>query len=90
VNQQRVLLEEVANDQWWQDVRLPMLETMRKRLWALVKLVPHVKRGVVYTDFEDELGELSLPEIRSLPPGPNRTRFAARCGPMCEATLKTR
>lgn len=51
---------------------------MRKRLRALVKLVPHLKRGVVYTDFEDELGDLSLPEIRSLPPGPNRTRFAAK------------
>lgn len=78
VSQQRVLLEEVAGDGWWQDITLPMLETMRKRLRSLVKLVPHVKRGVVYTDFEDELGDLSLPEIRSLPPGPNRTRFAAK------------
>jgi type I restriction enzyme R subunit len=78
VSQQRVLLEEVSTDEWWQDVTLPMLETMRRRLRALVKLVPHIKRGVVYTDFEDELGDLSLPEIKSLPPGPNRTRFAAK------------
>jgi type I restriction enzyme, R subunit len=67
-----------------------MLETMRKRLRALVKLVPHVKRGVVYTDFEDELGNLSLPETRSLPPGPNRTRLRPRCGPTCGAMLMTR
>ena len=78
VNQQQVLLEEIAADDWWQDVTLPMLETMRKRLRALVKLVPRVKRGAVYTDFEDELGDLSLPELKGLPPGANKTRFEAK------------
>jgi type I restriction enzyme, R subunit len=78
VRQQQVLLEEVAGGEWWQDVTLPMLETMRKRLRGLVKLLPRVRRGVVYTDFEDELGELSLPELRGVPLGPNKTRFEAR------------
>ena len=55
-----------------------MLETMRKRLRGLVKLLPRIRRGVVYTDFEDELGELSLPELKGVPLGPNRTRFEAR------------
>jgi type I restriction enzyme, R subunit len=78
VKLRQVLLEEVAADGWWQDITLPMLETMRKRLRALVKLVPRVKRGAVYTDFEDELGDLSLPELKGLPPGANKTRFEAK------------
>ena len=86
VRQQQVLLEEVAGDDWWQDVTLPMLETMRKRLRALVKLVPRIKRGVVYTDFEDELGDLSLPETQG-PAAWRRTGHVSRprCGPTCAA-----
>jgi len=78
VRDQRVLLEEVAGDEWWPDVTLPMLETMRRRLRGLVKLLPRIRRGVIYTDFEDELGELSLPEIKGLPPGVSRSRFEAK------------
>lgn len=78
VREQQVLLEEVAGDGWWQDVTLPMLENMRKRLRGLVKLLPRIRRGVVYTDFEDELGELSLPDLKGMPFGPNKSRFEAR------------
>ena len=51
-----------------------MLETMRKRLRALAKLMPRVKRGMIRTDFEDKLGDLSLPELSSTP-GVSRSRF---------------
>lgn len=78
VRDQQVLLEEVTTDEWWQDVTLPMLETMRKRLRALVKLVPRIRRGAVYTDFEDELGDLSLPELKGMPVGSNKSRFEAK------------
>jgi type I restriction enzyme R subunit len=78
VRQQQVLLEEVAGNEWWQDVTLAMLETMRKRLRGLVKVLPQIRRGVVYTDFEDELGELSLPELKGVPLGSNRTRFESK------------
>jgi type I restriction enzyme R subunit len=78
VRQQQVLLEEVTSETWWQDVTLPMLERMRKRLRGLIKLLPRIRRGVVYTDFEDELGELSLPELKGVPLGSTKTRFEAR------------
>ena len=78
VRDQRVLLEEVASDEWWPDVTLPMLETMRRRLRGLVKLLPRIRRGVIYTDFEDELGELSLQALKGLPPGVSRSRFEAK------------
>lgn len=47
------LILEVQSDEFWQDVTLPMLETVRRRLRALVKLIEHKKRPLVYSDFED-------------------------------------
>ena len=57
VQQQLALIQEVQTDEWWQDVTTPMLEIVRKRLRALVKLIDKQKRKPIYTDFEDEMGE---------------------------------
>jgi type I restriction enzyme R subunit len=78
VREQRRLLDEVASDEWWVDVTLPMLETVRRRLRGLVKLLPKVRRGVVYFDFEDEQGEIRSTEIRGMPPGASAGRFVVR------------
>jgi type I restriction enzyme R subunit len=68
VRDQRLLIEAVAGEEWWQDVTLPMLEQARRRLRTLIKLLEKKHRKVVYTDFEDELGELveiNLPTVSS-------------------------
>ncbi|MGW0436707.1 DEAD/DEAH box helicase family protein [Micromonospora sp. NPDC003197] len=57
VRAQEPLLREVAGDEWWQDVTLPMLEVLRRRVRSLVRLIEKTKRAIVYTDFEDRLGE---------------------------------
>lgn len=57
VRQHMLLIERVAGDAWWVDVTIPMLEQARRNLRTLVKLVDRAARKVVYTDFEDELGE---------------------------------
>ncbi|MFE1311691.1 DEAD/DEAH box helicase family protein [Streptomyces sp. NPDC058755] len=76
VAEQAALLEAVAGDEWWQDTTLPMLEEMRRRLRGLVKLTdPKAKRKVVFTDFEDELGEITEAEIRGVPVGTDEQRF---------------
>jgi type I restriction enzyme, R subunit len=36
-----------------------MLESVRRRLRGLIRLIEKSRRNVVYTDFEDELGEIS-------------------------------
>lgn len=72
---QQLLLDEVASDEWWQDVTLPMLETMRRRLRGLVRLIEKTKRSIVYTDFEDELGELTAASLRGMEVGTDLTRF---------------
>ena len=53
-------------DEFWQDVTLPMLETVRPRLRALVKLIEYKKRILVYSDFEDRTGagtDITVPGI---------------------------
>jgi type I restriction enzyme, R subunit len=60
------LILEVQSDEFWQDVTLPMLETVRRRLRALVKLIEHKKRPLVYSDFEDVAGagvDITVPGI---------------------------
>ena len=75
---QQELLDEVAGDQWWQDVTLPMLELLRRRVRALVRLIEKSKRTIIYTDLQDELGELSKVALRGLNVGTNYERFRAK------------
>ena len=59
------LILEVQTDEFWQDITLPMLETVR-RLRELVKLIEHKRRSLVYSDFEDSAGamtEIPVPGI---------------------------
>lgn len=57
VREQMPLIQDVQTDEWWQDVTVPMLEVLRKRLRSLVKLIEKKNRKPIYTDFEDELGD---------------------------------
>jgi type I restriction enzyme, R subunit len=50
------LILEIQTDEFWQDITLPMLETVRRRLRALVKLIEYKRRTMVYSDFEDRAG----------------------------------
>ena len=66
VSSQMPLILELQTDAWWEDVTLPELETVRKRLRDLVKFIDKNARAIVYTDFEDTLGdgqEVTLPEL---------------------------
>lgn len=69
------LIHEVQTDEFWQDITLLMLETVRRRLRQLVKLIESKARNIVYTDFEDEIGaaiDVALPDIGV---GTDRARF---------------
>jgi type I restriction enzyme R subunit len=53
VASEMALILEIQTDEFWQDITLPMLETVRRRLRPLVKLIEYKKRLLVYSDFED-------------------------------------
>lgn len=57
VQQQMPLIQEIQTDDWWQYVTPQMLETARKRLRLLVKLIDKSQRKPIYTDFEDVMGD---------------------------------
>jgi type I restriction enzyme R subunit len=78
VGAQQQLLDEVAGDEWWVDVTLPMLELLRRRVRSLVKLVPKARRRIVYTDFEDQLGEAVEVTLSGLPVSTDVQRFTAK------------
>jgi transposase len=62
-------------DEFWQDINLPILENVRRRLRRLIKLIEPKDRKIVYTDFVDEIGaavDVVLPNIGA---GTNKARF---------------
>jgi type I restriction enzyme, R subunit len=52
------LIRDLLRDDWWQDLTVPMLEEVRRRLRALMGLIEPISRDPLYTNFTDELGEL--------------------------------
>jgi type I restriction enzyme R subunit len=69
------LIQDIQGDDFWQDVTAPMLETVRRRLRALIKLIEVKRRGIVYTDFEDAIGFAAEIEVKGVGPGADMVRF---------------
>ena len=63
---QQELILELQTDPWWEGVTVPLLELVRLRLRNPVQHIDKTKRGIVYSDFEDEVGEgtgIDLPQV---------------------------
>jgi len=52
------LIQDLMRDEWWQDVTVPMLEEVRRRLRALIGLIETKAQEPLYSDFSDELVEI--------------------------------
>jgi len=78
VREQLPLIQDVQTDEWWQDVTVPMLELLRKRLRALVKLIEKKSRKQLYTDFEDELGDETGIDLPCFTVGEDFEKFRAK------------
>ena len=72
------LILELQTDEYWQDITVPMLETVRRRLRALIKLIELKRRTIVYSDFEDEIGQGTVMELSGVPVGTDMDRFRAK------------
>jgi type I restriction enzyme R subunit len=69
------LILEIQTDPYWQDVTVQMLETLRKKLRLLIKLIEVRRRPNIYTDFEDEIGASVEVEIQGVSVGTDMNRF---------------
>jgi type I restriction enzyme R subunit len=65
----------VQTDEYWQDIDAWSLEQMRRRLRSLIKLIEGDERHIVYTDFEDEIGEGTTIELPDVSVGTDKARF---------------
>jgi len=78
VREQMALIQDVQTEEWWQDVTVPMLEVLRRRLRELIKLIEKQKRKPIYTDFEDEMGGETAVELPGFGEGTDHTKFRAK------------
>ena len=72
------LILEVQTDEYWQDITAPMLETVRRRLRALIKLIELKRRPIVYSDFEDQIGQGTAIELRASRSAPTWIGFGRK------------
>jgi type I restriction enzyme R subunit len=76
IRDQAALLEAIADDAWWQNVTVPMLEHVRRRVRGLAHLVDApAARKIVYTDIAEDPGDLTEIELKGLPVGTDEERF---------------
>jgi type I restriction enzyme, R subunit len=59
VREQLAFIETVRDESWWFDVTPIAIELVRVRLRDLIKFIDRTQQIVVYTDFKDELGEVT-------------------------------
>lgn len=72
------LIQEIQKAEFWQDVNLPILESVRKRLRDLVRFIDKAQRQPIYTDFEDELGEEKELNLSGTVTTTNLARYRAK------------
>jgi type I restriction enzyme R subunit len=78
VREQMPLIQEIQTDEWWQDVTVPMLESMRRRLRGLVQLIDKRQRKPIYTDFEDLMGGETDFTLPGFAVGTDQAKFIAK------------
>jgi type I restriction enzyme R subunit len=78
VREQMALIQDVQTNEWWQDVTVPMLESVRRRLRDLVKLIEKQKRKPIYSDFEDVIGSETDIALPGFAEGADYAKFRAK------------
>ena len=76
IAEQLALLQDVQTDEWWVDVSYAMLEEVRRRLRLLVPLIERSKKGVIYSDFTDDIGPGTAIELPGTGRAPASAEFA--------------
>jgi type I restriction enzyme R subunit len=69
------LIQDIQAPEYWQDITLPMLEAIRRRLRGLIKLIEKSKRQPVYADFQDEMGAEVKVDLPGFGAGLDYVRF---------------
>jgi type I restriction enzyme R subunit len=63
VKNQLALIEEVQAEEWWTDATPWMIDYVRLYLRDLVKFIDRQEQRIVYTNFEDQMGEVQEVDV---------------------------
>jgi type I restriction enzyme R subunit len=69
IKQHLELIEDLQREDWWEGINVPLLELVRVRLREVVKLIDRTPKKILYSNFEDEVGEgesVTLPNISAI------------------------
>jgi type I restriction enzyme R subunit len=69
------LILEIQTEEYWTDINPWMLETLRRRLRNLIKLIEGEAKQIVYTDFTDEIGDGTTVALPDAGVGTDKARF---------------
>jgi len=75
VKAQMPLIQQVQTDEYWQDITLPMIEQLRRRLRLLVKFIDKTRSDSVYTVLQDQIGESRTVELGNFDVGINLAQY---------------
>ncbi len=75
VSAKLALILEIQTDPFWISITLEMLEQVRRELRDLMQLVGAGERKIIYTDFEDQIGEQSDVVLTDVGQGVDKGRF---------------
>ncbi|EXF58014.1 DEAD/DEAH box helicase family protein [Acinetobacter sp. 1294596] len=72
------LIQEIQTETYWEGITVPMLESMRKRIRGLVKLIEKSTSTIVYSMLDDEIGEATEVDIPVVSSGVNIAQYRKR------------
>lgn len=75
VSGQMELILEIQTTDFWKDIDAWDLEQIRRNLRSLIKLIEGEEAMIIYTDFEDELGEATQVDLPNASIGTDKARF---------------
>lgn len=78
VREQQQLIDGIQSDGYWFGVIAPVLDEARRKLRSLIRLIETAERRIVFTDFEDEIGEGREIGLPGLTDSVNYERFRAK------------
>lgn len=78
VAEQIALIQDIQTVEYWKSITLPMLESMRKRIRNLVKLIEKSTSTIVYSMLNDEIGEMQAVDIPVVSSGVNLAQYRKR------------
>lgn len=78
VAEQMALIQDIQTVEYWKGITLPILESMRKHIRDLVKLIEKSTSTIVYSMLDDEIGEAIEIEIPVVSSGVNLAQYRKR------------